>query len=707
MNIEVKETTETTADLSEFQKEIANLNAEVIDSLKDIVKKYSEKNISVNGNLIDFNDKRKKFTLEQDKTNPNLFTLGFVNTFDGLTLQKNEDITTKIQFTVVKEKNNYYVQFDGKKSTFDKPVEILPTTTGTQLLYGDVIYDLSVPNEKQKTTDIRIEANPTKTKERILKKISDQKFESFVKITEKPEFENTQLSWLTKVNLWKEIEKEDNGYSRTLYLYDEKRALYRPVAKVYFDNLWKVDQTKTANTIKEKNQTTPFKILGEKLGLKIWIAKDETLQFKFDDTDIKKLETRIDAHRKKLISYIDKAKVAPGSQFNEFDKIDKERPRHPGEKKFLFETTELEIDIINDTYILKSKRADDKTIKFGFDINENPDNDKIYIKDAKWDKVDKYFEIEVDPNNIYRISDASGTLTISKYKEAKEDKITQYPEYEGKWANFVKNNLRYYEKTENKMKYYEKTEGKETMEIPVTRNNKNEWKLSDVNENINTDYLIDMNKFDTKTYQKLNITEEDIKKAFFTLMFKENIKLTERWSVKILVNATTGKYEYYSTDQKKSGEVISLEKDTKLYEAADIAMDLIKKRMEILSKIENIGLWRKNKGKTERFEPGVGGGRGLEKSSLTTKDKLAFINGETNTISQSILWAEGEKSIIDYKIKWDNVDFDIKDSKAIKLEGTWLLKRKIKSTIASDEYKVNIETGKEFKLIFDPIEKKQ
>lgn len=76
------------------------------------------------------------------------------------------------------------------------------------------------------------------------------------------------------------------------------------------------------------------------------------------------------------------------------------------------------------------------------------------------------------------------------------------------------------------MKYYEKKEGKEIMEIPVGRNKKNEWKLGEISENINTDYLIDMKKFDTKTYQKLNITEEDIKKTFFTLMFKENITLT-------------------------------------------------------------------------------------------------------------------------------------------------------------------------------------
>lgn len=118
-----------------------------------------------------------------------------------------------------------------------------------------------------------------------------------------------------------------------------------------------------------------------------------------------------------------------------------------------------------------------------------------------------------------------------------------------------------------------------------------------------------------------------------------------------MVNATTGEYQYYAADQKKAGEAISLEKDTKLYEAADRAIDLIKKRMEVISKIENIGLWRKNKGKTERFEPGVGGGRGLEKSSLTTANKLAFINGETNILSQSILWAEGERSMINYKIK--------------------------------------------------------
>ena len=174
-----------------------------------------------------------------------------------------------------------------------------------------------------------------------------------------------------------------------------------------------------------------------------------------------------------------------------------------------------------------------------------------------------------------------------------------------------------------------------------------------------------------------------------------------------MVNPATGKYEYYVVDQKKTGEAISLEKDAELYETANKCMDTIKKRMEMLSKIENIGLYRKNKGKTERFEPGVGGGRGLEKSSLTTINKLAFINGEINTLSQEILWAEGDKSTITYKIKGNDVDFDFKDSKAIKLEGTWLLKKKLKKEIANDTYKINLETGTEFKLICDPVEKKE
>ncbi|MEI8253225.1 MAG: hypothetical protein WCG25_05800 [bacterium] len=63
------------------------------------------------------------------------------------------------------------------------------------------------------------------------------------------------------------------------------------------------------------------------------------------------------------------------------------------------------------------------------------------------------------------------------------------------------------------------------MEIPVIINDKNQWKLLEISENINTNYLIDVEIFDIKNLNELEITQEDIKNIFLVLMQKEDINL--------------------------------------------------------------------------------------------------------------------------------------------------------------------------------------
>ncbi|MCF7834742.1 hypothetical protein K9M48_01665 [Candidatus Gracilibacteria bacterium] len=688
------------------------------ESLKEIMKDYFEKNISVNGKKVDFSDKDMAFDLVEDPKNEKKFYLVFQNKFDGLGLQSDKKLKAGIAFDVIPEKNNYYVKFDTKNSSFDKSISV----DGQELLVGDVIYDLNAPKEKQKTTDIRIEANITKTKERIRKKVEGLDFESFTNIKEKAEFENTQLTGLNNLSLGKEITKESEGYSRTIYLFDSERAQYLPVSKAYFDKLGNFDPVKTLKEYQEQSKTKPLKVLGQVLNLDMGLSKDKkTLQAKFDKDSIDKLETRVKTHREKLISYIDRAKVAPGSQFNEFDKIDKERPWHKGVKKFLFDTANMKLDIMNDTYTLDSSRKDDQDIRFGFDFANKPIDDKIFIKDLKGKKISAQietnkkgiitkvkdaFDINIDENNIYSVFDYNGELTIYKSDKAIEKTGTSYPELAGEGAKYIKKEtLRYYNDDNKEMEYYDDKEGRKIMDIPATVNDKSQWKLDKVSENIYTDYLIDMKKFDATKLQKSNLNEEDMKNTFLALMQKEDIKLQGRGAVKILVDSKTGKYEYYKAKQGVTGEAIVLEKDKELYDTAEKVMDLMKKRLEIINKIENVQLRWTNKGKDERFEGAVGGGRGLEKSSISTSNKLSFLNGSSNIISQEILWGRGESTIVDYKIKKDgNFVFDVKDSKAVKLQGTWFLKRRLNPKLDIQNYKMSFEPGSTFKLKFDPVE---
>lgn len=711
------------------------LKEDVNESLPEKMKNYFEKNISVNGKKVDFNDVEKGFDIVQDPSNAKRLYLVYKNKFEWLWLQADQNLQVWIAFDVVTEKNNYYIKFDTKGSSFDPSI----TVNGQELLVWDVVSDITVPNEKQKTTDVRIDANVEKTSKRIRAKVEAMQFQSYSDIKEKPEFENTQLTGLNNLSFGKEITKEDVWYSRTISLFDPKRAQYRPVAKAYFDKLWNFDWARTATEYQKQIQTNPLKVLGQNLDLQIWVSSDsKTLQVKFydeevrktdsngvkqkiHDNDIKNLEDRVRSHREKLISYIDQARIAPGSQFNEFDKTDKERPWHPGEKKYLFDTSKLTLDIMNDTYTISSTRKEDQNIRFGFDFADKPSDDKIYIKDLKWKKVvadiqkdskwdvkwvKNAFDINVDANSVYSVFDDAWKLTIYKSDKAVEKTWSSYPELSGAGAKYVKKEtLRHYDSEGKKMEYLDEKDWKKIMDIPATVNDKREWKLEKVSENIYTDYLIDMKKFDAAKLQKLNLNGDDMKKTFLTLMQKEDIKLQSRWTIKILVDPKTWKYEYFKAKQSVTWQAINLEKDKELYDVADNVMKIMEKRLEIISKVENSQLRWTNNWKDERFEWAVWWGRWLEKSSLTTENKLAFLNWNQNILTQQILWWEWESSIVEYKIKKNgDFGFDIKDSKAVKLEWTWFLKRKLSPKLDIQKYKMSLEVWNEFKLKLDPVE---
>lgn len=689
----------------------------ISESLKETITAYIERNITLNGKEITFDNKFKQYTLEQNPEQADQFILSFDHSFLWMGIQETAPVVISMPFKVVMENNNYYLQFDPSKNTYTQEVRTQTTDRWTTIVYGNVIYTLNTPNEKQKTTDIRMGIDIEKTKERIKNKIAETPFNSLVNVKEKVEFEKTQITGLNKVKLSKEVvEEKEGGYSRSLYLYDEDKAIYRPITKIYFDKIGNLDINKTAKAKEDKNKQDPFKVLGQSLAISISKNKENwALQFKFNEVDIQKLENKVALHRAKLINYIDQAKVAPGSKFDEFNKENKERPRHKGENKFLFDTAKLELNIMNDTYLLNAGRDDKKMIHFGFSPDEK---NNIYIKDLKGDKieaqvtkngnniinVDKALDIAMDKNNVYNIFDYQGQLTMFKAKEGKETKINTYPVLNGAWAALLpEGTLREY--GNKAMNYYDQENGQKLTSLPSSRNKSGEWQLENVSTQVNTRDLINMEDFDPNICKSLNITEEDIKIGHsFLFETQSNIELMARKTVKIF-NPETKKYEYYIPSQKDIGGPITLTKDKELYDTAAKITENMKNRLDTLNKIEQVELRWKNKGNTERFEGAIGGGRWLEKSSIDTFSKITFIQGTNNLIPQKIFRGKGESTTIEYKIKGkNNIEVNLLDPKAVKLEGTWLLNRKIKPTIDIQQYKVKLENKGNLKLNFDPVE---
>lgn len=686
-------------------------------SLSDIMKKYFEKNISINSKKVDFDGWETNAELITDAVNDRKMYLVYNNKFDGLWIQDDKTIRIKIAFEIIAEKNNYYIKFDIQNSDFDGDLVL----EDDGLILDDVVYDIIVPDDNQKNTDLRIFPNSEKTMNRIKAKMNAIQLQSFVDIKENPEFEKTQLTDLNNISLSEQINKENYVYSRDLYLPDINRWQYLPIAKVFFDKKWNIDTKKTLEEYNLTIQANPFKVLGEILKLEMWLSKDwKKFQIKIAQSSIEALETRLKTHRNKLILYIDKAKIGAKSKFSEFNKIDKERPWHKWEKKFLFETSFLELDLINDTYILNSSRSDDKDIKFGFDYDDNPNNDKVYIKNWLWNKseaglkldwkwnissVNNAFDIEMDPNNIYNVFDNSGNLTIFKSSNSANLLPKLNPEFVWDWARYItnKSNLYYYDKEDKQMQYFNQKDWKKIASIPLVRDQKNQWKVGDISQDVYTDDLINVSRFSKTALQKLNLSQEDIKNIFLALMQKEDIRLQWRQTIRILVDSKDWKYEYYKVRQWVGGNPISLDKDNDLYESADKVMETIQKKLDLISKIENIQLWLLNGSKSERLEWAIWWGRWLEKGSLSTENKLSFLKWESNVFSQEVFWGEWESTSFDYLVKktWA-LSLILKDSKAIKLDGTWFLKKRINSKLNIQNYKVSFEEwSKVFKLTFE------
>jgi len=254
-----------------------------------------------------------------------------------------------------------------------------------------------------------------------------------------------------------------------------------------------------------------------------------------------------------------------------------------------------------------------------------------------------------------------------------------------------------YDNDNKKMRYLNQIDWTKILEIPVIINDKNQWKLLEISENINTNYLIDVEIFDIKNLNELEITQEDIKNIFLVLMQKEDINLQWRWSLEMLIDNVLWMYEYYKAKQSLVWSRIVLEKDLELYNVVDRVLEIIKKRLDIVSKLEKIKFHFINKWKEPIDNWSL-------KTNINAENKLEFINWNISLINQEIVFWNLEPLMIQYRLKKDwQFNFEIKDSKAFKSDWIWFINKKFNPQSDIKEYKVLFESDDLFKLKFEEI----
>ena len=156
-------------------------------------------------------------------------------------------------------------------------------------------------------------------------------------------------------------------------------------------------------------------------------------------------------------------------------------------------------------------------------------------------------------------------------------------------------------------------------------------------------------------------------------------------------------YEYYKAKQSLVWSRIVLEKDLELYNVVDRVLEIIKKRLDIVSKLEKIKFHFINKWKEPIDNWSL-------KTNINAENKLEFINWNISLINQEIVFWNLEPLMIQYRLKKDwQFNFEIKDSKAFKSDWVWFINKKFNPQSDIKEYKVLFESDDLFKLKFEEI----
>ncbi len=675
----ISKTTQSTND-----KLNTNLSINSIDK-DEIAMSYIQNNLFINWAPITDDG----FGFQLNKTSEDNYSLSYNHTFKGIPWYS-EGWTNKITMHIKMSynDNNIFIEFWNIKiwnNVLSDPSELKLWSKAQKTIYDFEIIEWESNNNKDKSIWINTKPNIDKTNEYIQNKILKNSLSLKKTVPNIPALENTQITKLNDIDLWKDIKKEWERYYREIYFTQDNK--YRTVSKIYFDKYWNLDTT-------TNDEDKYIEILWIKINFTINASTDNNkIELLLNENDLKALIAKIKNDRSELINYINTAKVWPNNKFTWFNKSDQTRAWSSGKKVRSFDTPKLSLKLIGDTYEF-NRWEDDEDLLWFNTVWEN-----ISLKNEIDKNIALFFVSQENNNhNNYQIELTDKNLSIDKIKKAGENAKHQLPKIE--WDSDVTKLLdnKDIQNTHSKgVLYYYNTDGSLVSAIKCKKEKNWTYDLQDNKTKINPLDLYNFSKFEslvsevTTIQKELNILDIDIANSFKALLKKQGVKV-DMDGIKVKNNDNQDVYYCdindpceLSTKQEKNFEIT---KNEKLYAQTKETLEILKSKLEVVKKLSETKILRQNDWKTEDFTKFVWWGRGIGIRFIDQNDIINFITTATNKISIVILRWEWQETTLIYDLS----------QKSWKL----IIKGKDKITIDWQEYEIRITD--DFNILLNPIE---
>lgn len=682
------------ANLTEILNAKPDISLEdLLNSMGDIDKdkvaeEYLKQNLFVNGKPI--TDEALNYQFE--KLSEDKYQITYTHTFEWIpnfSDASSKKITIDVSFSY--KDNNIYIQFD--------EIKIWRNSLQDNWILGidNTVYDYDInqksgKNTQNKSIEINTKVNRYKTLEMIKNRIKEYNFSFLWDIEKIDEFENTQLTQLNNISLWEEVLNEWEFYYREVFLIEKWK--YRPMAKIYFDKYWVLDQNKSIEELKNRKNV----VLGVTLVFEQFNVQNKNVTLSLADTSKNQLKSTVKDHREWLMNIIDKAKVGPHTQFKWFNKRHEDRVWGDSEKVRLFDTKLISLELIDDTYVFR-RWNNDQVLYFGVESNDAGEY-TIYLKNKNNQKVESYFET-ID-NDYYQITLKNNQLTIYKIKKEEVNIKDNLPSFY--WDKTLvgilsqKNLNTYYNKENDDKSSLEYWTNDWTLvtSIPCEKTEDGHYKLEKASTNINIEDLYNHSNFTStvnsiqKIQKELNILDIDLLNGFHVLLDKEWVKLENQDLIKVvdqkwIVNYCTIK-QACALRQTEGWMQVNL--DEKLYKDVEKVLKKLQSRLEIVKKLNDTKVRWMNKWEKQDFTKFVWWGWWIWTRFISQNNIISFITQATNQIELDILRWEWQMTTVIY-------DMSVKSFKA-------KLKWKPIIVLAWQKYKRKIDN--DWHIVLYPVE---
>lgn len=610
------------------------------------------------------------------KKNDKLYSVEFEYNFSEIEWSKK----IKLEFNTNYENNSISFDFDNSQIFINNRRVLLKTNASVEI--NDIthnVYDIrTVWNWKRE--NFSIVYNEYSTRETIEDLIKDQEIISKVNFERIEEFENTQLVWLNKAFLWKEVFQDWDSYYKTLFYSTNWKKI--DITNIYFTKDWKFD-AKTTNENKKK-----LVILWVKAEYEIR-EKNGSIEYIMSEKSEQELIEKVRHDRNILIETINNTPVADFEVFSALNKIEKAGTFNPSSKI-------IWLNAILWIYPTKLNNDEDKNLE---QINCKVDWENATIADETGRRLDNfYFNYETrnwKDSQSYRVNTNNNALIMTKISAKKENPKEVLPYYT--WNNHAINLLRAGILTDNEGGYLNHYTIEWILVAKMPYDKQEDWSYEFNEEKYHTKVeALDLFKypwFEKKT-QKIDelaknlwLTNADIRNIFKQSLTNDWFDFNQN-AIKIK-NPITWKSIYCTLDKKNRIEVAQ-----KIYDIAEKHIDFMLNRLELAQIVNNSKVLWENGKDYKDFELFIWWEAWIWKQILSKEQLKAFIDWESNEITVRISrWSWNYTDII-FTASGKKLTYRLKS-----WEWKW--------SVYLNPQRYSIKVDKNWNIILDPKEERE